>query len=202
MRRITFVPTADICDDEEKHGCKHLHTIQLRDYGKKSRFAGIVSTVRCYEDNGMVSKALDEPGLGRVLIVDGGGSCARALFGDQMAAKVSLSSILRICHPLIHLRKLTISLEIDARNKQMQAMKNDWSGVIINGAVRDISQLQTMDLGVKALGTCPRKSNKRNTGERDVELEMFGVIIRPGMVAMADEDGVLILPAPDNKARL
>ena len=52
-----------------------------------------------------------------------------------------------------------------------------------------------MDIGVKALGTCPRKSNKRNTGERDVVLEMFGVVIQPNASAViADEDGVVILP--------
>lgn len=73
-------------------------------------------------------------------------------------------------------------------------MKNGWSGIIINGAVRDSAQLLEMDLGVKALGTCPRKSNKRKTGERDVTLDMFGVEIKPGQAVVADEDGVVVLP--------
>ena len=74
-----------------------------------------------------------------------------------------------------------------------KALANGWEGVVINGAVRDSSQLAEMNIGVKALGTCPRKSNKRKTGERDVILEMFGETIRPGQVVVADEDGVVII---------
>ena len=85
---IKFFPTADLCDDEDKLQCAMLRTVHLRDFGRKQQFVGRVATVRCYEDNGMVSQVLDEQGNGRVLIVDGGGSCARALFGDQMAEKV------------------------------------------------------------------------------------------------------------------
>lgn len=66
---------------------------------------------------------------------------------------------------------------------------------MINGAVRDAGQLQTMNIGVKALGTCPRKSLKRNTGERDVDLDIFGVMVSPGTLVVCDEDGVVILPA-------
>ena len=67
--------------------------------------------------------------------------------------------------------------------------------MVINGAVRDSAQLVEMDIGVKAIGTCPRKSNKRNTGERDIVLEMFGVIIKPNQFLVADEDGVVLLPS-------
>jgi regulator of ribonuclease activity A len=51
-----------------------------------------------------------------------------------------------------------------------------------------------MDIGVKALGTSPRKSNKRNTGEHNVDLEMFGVVIKPNMFIVCDEDGCVLLP--------
>jgi regulator of ribonuclease activity A len=77
-----------------------------------------------------------------------------------------------------------------------QAVRNGWSGLVINGAVRDVGQLRSMNLGVKALGTCPRKSLKRNTGERDAVLEMFGVVIKPDMLIVADEDGVVVVPHP------
>jgi regulator of ribonuclease activity A len=60
--------------------------------------------------------------------------------------------------------------------------------------VRDVGQLKDMQIGVKALGTCPRKSNKRSTGERNVVLEMFGVVIVPNQLVIADEDGVVLLP--------
>ena len=56
-----------------------------------------------------------------------------------------------------------------------------------------------MNIGIKALGTCPRKSNKRGTGEENVVLEMFGVIIHPNMECIADEDGVVLLPVSNSK---
>jgi regulator of ribonuclease activity A len=156
-----FVPTADICDEEDQNGAKHFRTIALHDYGKRHRFAGKAVTVRCYEDNTEVSRSLDENGIGKILVVDGGGSCCRALFGDQLGEK---------------------------------ALRNGWSGIIINGAVRDVAQLRSLDLGVKALGSCPRKSQKRNTGERNVVLEIFGVLIEPNQTIYADDDGVVIMP--------
>jgi len=58
----------------------------FRDYGAISRFAGPVSTVKCYEDNSLVKAALDEPGRGRVLVVDGAGSLRRALVGGNIGA--------------------------------------------------------------------------------------------------------------------
>lgn len=50
------------------------------------------------------------------------------------------------------------------------AYKNGWSGVIIHGAVRDSAALSSLDIGIKALGTNPRKSAKNGAGERDVPL--------------------------------
>jgi regulator of ribonuclease activity A len=61
----------------------------FRDYGKRLRFAGVVSTVKCFEDNTSVKGALEEPGHGRVLVVDGGGSLRRALVGGNIAASAA-----------------------------------------------------------------------------------------------------------------
>jgi regulator of ribonuclease activity A len=54
-------------------------------YGSRRRFAGLVATVRCHEDNRLARTVLSEPGDGRVLVVDGGGSLRRALLGDVSA---------------------------------------------------------------------------------------------------------------------
>lgn len=54
-------------------------------FGKKVCFSGAISTVKCLEDNSLVRTALEEPGAGRVLVVDGGGSMRCALLGDQLA---------------------------------------------------------------------------------------------------------------------
>jgi len=59
----------------------------LRNFGGITAFGGPISTVKCHEDNSLVKIALDEPGNGRVLVVDGGGSKRRALLGDQVAEK-------------------------------------------------------------------------------------------------------------------
>lgn len=72
------------------------------------------------------------------------------------------------------------------------AVTNGWAGVVIHGAVRDSAALGKLPLGVKALGTNPRKSAKTGAGEADVEVSFGGVTFRPGAVLHADEDGILV----------
>ncbi|MBT2745093.1 ribonuclease E activity regulator RraA [Lysobacter sp. ISL-42] len=73
-----------------------------------------------------------------------------------------------------------------------KAVENGWAGVIVFGAIRDSGAIGAMELGVKALGTCPRKTDKRGQGLRDVEVEFGGATIRPGEWLCADEDGVVL----------
>ena len=77
--------TPDLCDDfpDDVSVLEPL----LRNFGGISAFGGVISTVKCHEDNSLVKTAFDEPGNGRVLVVDGGGSMRRALLGDQIAKK-------------------------------------------------------------------------------------------------------------------
>ena len=75
------------------------------------------------------------------------------------------------------------------------ARDNGWSGLIINGVVRDASTLRTLDIGVKALGTNPRKSTKTGAGERDAAVEFGGVTFTPGEVAYSDDDGIVVVTA-------
>ncbi|PWQ83510.1 S-adenosylmethionine--2-demethylmenaquinone methyltransferase, partial [Enterococcus faecium] len=70
-----------------------------------------------------------------------------------------------------------------------------WSGLIVNGAVRDASTLRTLDIGIKALGTNPRKSTKTGDGERDAGVEVGGVVFTPGDIAYSDDDGIVIVCA-------
>ena len=58
----------------------------FRSFGGRERFAGPVTTVRCFEDNTPVKAAVESPGEGRVLVVDGGGSLRRARVGGNLAA--------------------------------------------------------------------------------------------------------------------
>jgi regulator of ribonuclease activity A len=75
--------TADLCDDHEQD--LHVAESMFQRFGRITAFDGPIATVKCYEDNSMVREALAEPGEGRILVVDGGGSQRRALLGDLLA---------------------------------------------------------------------------------------------------------------------
>ncbi|MEV6953102.1 ribonuclease E activity regulator RraA [Streptomyces sp. NPDC051183] len=77
------------------------------------------------------------------------------------------------------------------------AQRNGWAGLIINGAVRDSVALGALDLGIKALGTVPRKSGKTGAGTVDEPVTIGGLTFRTGAVVHADDDGVVLLPAAD-----
>ena len=72
------------------------------------------------------------------------------------------------------------------------AVANGWAGVIINGAVRDREALATLPLGIKALGSNPKKSAKTGVGEVDVEIVIDHVRIQPGVMMYSDPDGILV----------
>ncbi|MCQ9379357.1 ribonuclease E activity regulator RraA [Methyloversatilis sp. XJ19-49] len=78
------IQTADLCDqfEAELQVCAPM----FRSFGGHCAFGGPISTLKLFEDNGLVRKALETPGNGKVLVVDGGGSMRRALVGDQIAA--------------------------------------------------------------------------------------------------------------------
>lgn len=80
--------TCDFCDDHRDSADDAFRVLPpvFRDYGARLRFCGPVATVRCFEDNTFVKAAVDSPGQGRVLVVDGGGSLRKALMGGNLAA--------------------------------------------------------------------------------------------------------------------
>jgi len=153
-------PTADLVDEigPDVRSCD----LQFTQYGRRSQFAGPITTVRCFEDNALLKSVLSTPGDGGVLVIDGDGSLHAALVGDIIAG-----------------------LGLD----------NGWAGLIINGAVRDAATLRTLDIGIKALGTNPRKSNKAGDGVRDAAVEFGGVVFVPGHIAYSDDDGIVVVAA-------
>ena len=72
------------------------------------------------------------------------------------------------------------------------AVANGWAGVVINGAIRDRVALAETDLGIKALGSNPRKSAKDSVGAVDVVVDFGGVVFTPGATLWSDEDGILV----------
>lgn len=73
------------------------------------------------------------------------------------------------------------------------AVENGWSGLVLHGVVRDAAALAGMSIGIRALGTNPRKSRKDGAGRVDVPVGFGGVAFAPGEWVFADEDGVLVL---------
>ena len=155
---MTF-STADLHDEYE--GKVQVANMLLQGYGQKTRFSGPNSTVKCFEDNSLVRAALEEPGRGRVLVIDGGGSIRCALVGDRMAEL---------------------------------GMKNGWAGLVINGCIRDSAVISSLNIGIKALGTNPRRSVKKGEGQRDITLNFADATFAPGDWLYADEDGILLSP--------
>lgn len=72
------------------------------------------------------------------------------------------------------------------------AVENGWAGIIVHGAIRDREALARLPLGVKALGSNPRKSAKAGVGEVDVRVHIGGVVFTPGAHVWADADGILV----------
>ncbi len=155
---MSFRPTADLVDSIGPYA--RSCDLQFRQFGGRREFAGPISTVRCFQDNGLLKSVLSQPGAGGVLVIDGGGSLHAALVGDVIAEL---------------------------------ARSNGWAGLVINGAVRDAAALRGIDIGIKALGTNPRKSTKTGDGKRDVEISLGGVTFLPGEVAYCDDDGIVVV---------
>ncbi len=76
------------------------------------------------------------------------------------------------------------------------AEDNGWAGVVVNGCIRDSAVVAEMGIGVKAIGTHPLKSVKRNSGERDIPVCFAGITFRPGYYLYADEDGMIVSEQP------
>jgi regulator of ribonuclease activity A len=80
---ITFIATADLVDiiGEDVRSCD----TQFQNFGGVTEFCGPITTIRCFQDNGLVKQTLNTPNPGGVLVVDGEGSLHTALMGDLIA---------------------------------------------------------------------------------------------------------------------
>jgi regulator of ribonuclease activity A len=72
------------------------------------------------------------------------------------------------------------------------ACDNGWAGIVVNGCVRDSAALASMPIGIKALATMPRRSQKSGPGQVDVPVIFAGLSFEPGLVLYADADGVIL----------
>jgi regulator of ribonuclease activity A len=81
--------TCDLCDVHKADDSFRVLPPVFRDFGARIKFCGPVATVKCFEDNSLVKAAVDSPGNGRVLVVDGGGSLRKALLGGNLGASAA-----------------------------------------------------------------------------------------------------------------
>ena len=75
------------------------------------------------------------------------------------------------------------------------AAANGWVGFVLNAGVRDAAVLRHMPIGIKALGSMPRRSVKEGVGEVDVPVEFGGITFTPGAILTSDDDGIVVLDA-------
>jgi regulator of ribonuclease activity A len=75
------------------------------------------------------------------------------------------------------------------------AAANGWVGLVLNAGVRDTAVLRHMPIGIKALGSVPRRSAKHGVGEIDVPVEFGGITFTPGAILASDDDGIVVLDA-------
>ncbi|MEB3476827.1 ribonuclease E activity regulator RraA [Pasteurella multocida] len=156
-----YIDTSELCDI-------YLDQVDVVEpifssFGGVNRFYGKVTTVKCFENNGLITDILEENGEGRVLLIDGGGAVRRAL--------------------------------VDAELAQL-AVDNGWEGIIVYGAVRQIQQLEEMDIGIHALTPIPVGADKQNIGEIDVPVNFGGVTFFPEDYVYADLTGIILSQEP------
>ena len=156
-----FIDTSELCD---------LYADQVdvvepifSSFGGVSAFYGKVTTIKCFENNGLIAEVLEENGKGRVLVVDGGGAVRRGL--------------------------------IDAELAQLAA-DNGWEGIIVYGAVRQIQQLENINLGIHALAPIPVSADESNIGESDIPVNFGGVTFFPEDYIYADLTGIILSQEP------
>lgn len=154
-------PVCDLCDAFPDQ--VQVLAPVFRSFGGHHAFCGQAETLRTHEDNSKVREAVAEPGGGRILVVDGGGSLKRSLVGGDLAGK---------------------------------AAANGWAGVIVNGAVRDIAELQAEPIGILALALIPMKTEKRGLGVRGAPVSIADAVVRRGDWIYADRDGVIVSAEP------
>ncbi|MDR6153749.1 regulator of ribonuclease activity A [Acidovorax delafieldii] len=157
--------TCDFCDVHkvDTSGAFRVLPPVFRHFGGVASFAGPVTTVKCHEDNTQVKAAVESPGEGRVLVVDGGSSLRRALVGGNLAAA---------------------------------AARNGWAGIVVDGCVRDVAELNAEAVGIRALALMPLPTERRGEGLRDVAVSIQGVPVRPGDWLYADADGIVVSAQP------
>ncbi|QUM82595.1 ribonuclease E activity regulator RraA [Moritella sp. 5] len=128
-------------------------------FGGKSSFGGQITTIKCFESLGLITETVQQGGLGRVLLIDGGGSLRRALIDSDIA---------------------------------QLAFENEWEGIIVYGSIREVDQLDDINIGIQSLASIPVGADDNRTGELDVAVNFGGVTFLPDDHVYADSTGIIL----------
>ena len=133
--------TTDLCDAHADK-IQVAEPIGFKDFGGNKNFNGKIETVKCFEDNSFVRKALEQNGEGKVLVIDGGASMRCALLGDMLgdlAIKNKWSGIIvygcirdsvAIANLALGVKALnTIPLKSNKRNEGQQNIPVNFAGI-------------------------------------------------------------------------
>ncbi|CAM2976242.1 ribonuclease E activity regulator RraA [Vibrio rarus] len=132
-------------------------------FGGSASFAGQVTSIKCFEDNGLIRSVLEQDGQGRVLLIDGGGSLRKALIDAEIASL---------------------------------AEENEWEGIVVYGSVREVDELEEMNIGIQALASIPVGAIQSDAGEVDVPVNFGGVSFLPEDYIYADNTGIILSQEP------
>lgn len=68
-------------------------------------------------------------------------------------------------------------------------------GAIVDGAIRDVRKIRELDFPIMARGTSLYDSKDRQRViDRDIPVEIGGVVFHPGDLVVADDDGIVVIP--------
>ena len=84
---------------------------------------------------------------------------------------------------------------IDAELAQL-AVDNGWEGIVVYGAVRQIQQLENLDIGIHALAPIPVSADESSAGESDIPVNFGGVTFFPEDYIYADLTGIILSQEP------
>jgi 4-hydroxy-4-methyl-2-oxoglutarate aldolase len=82
-------------------------------------------------------------------------------------------------------------------NMSLRARSQGVVGVVTNGSVRDVALLRRDKFPVFCAGVCPRSPQKNTPGSINVPVQVGGLVVQPGDIVVADDDGVAVVPLSD-----
>ncbi|MDG2003324.1 MAG: hypothetical protein P8J20_08335 [Novosphingobium sp.] len=123
--------------------------------------------------------------------------------GPAVTVTVPPGDFLMISEALTTVRPGDV-LVVDARGDTLRAVWGEYfsawaqglglAGVIIDGATRDVSEIEALGFPVFTRGITSRKPTMTGPGEVNVPVSCGGVCVIPGDIVVADGEGVIVLP--------